>query len=157
LDPETAKLRQAWTALGRLIEAAQPTGHALLDQWKQPPAARPQRSRRLPIVALAVSLAACAVALWAWRGAESPRPARAPSQQAATVDRAAPTTPKVVARTAAASTVEPQWDDTLDEQFSRLGQRLIRVEQDWTSQAVANAVRQYEWEQVRQSVSGDRL
>jgi hypothetical protein len=157
-DPETAALREAWTALGRLLAAAQPAEQTLLDRWKRPPSRPPRRWFRSPAVGLAVSLAVCAVAAWAWWGCGVPRPAKTPAQHAARSASPPLASPKVVAQRPAQSSInEPQWDDTLDEQFARLGQRVIRVEQDWTSQAVAHAVKQYEREQVRQDVSGDRL
>ena len=163
LDPETAQLREAWTALDRLLTAVEPDSQSALGRWSRPPTSRPRRRFLLPAVALAASLVVGAAATWMWWGAglpggDAPQTARSDAGRAApepTVVTKAPA--NAVAPAASAHDPNPKWDDPLDEQLARLGQEVIRVEQDWGSQAVAHAVNQYQWDQARQDLSGSSL
>ena len=150
LDTETAQLRDAWNALGRLLESASEPQMPAFESWTMPPPARTQR-RLLPwAVTLAASLLACAVGLWTWQNAG--QPAVAP-QSLATVDVQGG--PQAPAPSGNSAVDELKWDDSLDEQLVEAQQRVIRVRQDWDSQLVAMAVVGYEWEQVRQDVEGN--
>lgn len=176
LDMKTRSLREGWLALGRLLEeddafATEP----MPEFWKMPPAA-PQRrfSRRALVTALAVSLLACSVAAWAWRErqpAKSPSPT--PEQTAEIVPRAVeprPTPVPVIApptqlREAVAekkpslpaNANEPQWDDSLDDQITQVGQEVVRYQQDWLVQAAGLTAIQQGLEKAQEDTNGNSL
>jgi hypothetical protein len=151
LDSETAQLRDAWNALGRLLEAASDSQRPSFESWTMPPPARTNRRALSWAIAMAASLLVCAVALWAWYGGQ---PAVAP-QSLAEVDAQGGVQAPSPSRDVSAD--ELKWDDSLDEQLVEAQQRVIRVRQDWGSQLVAMAVVDYQWEQVRQDVEGNPL
>jgi hypothetical protein len=163
MDAETAALREAWIALGRLLPAPEPVQLKAPAEWQV--AARVRRPWfRAPLVAWTVSAAVCVVVAWSGWHVGRERTTGRPAAQTASSAPAKPLTQLAGevavgkrAATAAKASKEPQWDDALDERLTRLNQRVIRVQQDWTSQAVAHAVSQYEWERVRRDLSGDSL
>lgn len=168
LDAETAQLRDAWTALGRLLETAAPLQGPPFGRWSRRPPSRRRYWLLTVAVALAASLLVGAVATWMWRAAgSSGRSGTTPQTAQSDVKVALPQ--KVVKtpvrrpiqapsqQQAAPSESEPKWDDSLDEQLAQVGRQVISVQQDWTSHAVARAVIQYELEQVQEDLGGNNL
>lgn len=156
LDGETAQLRDAWNALGRLLEATSAMQEPSFDQWIPPPSSSPRRRRFMPVaVALAASLLVCAGAVWMWQADRAGQPnVASPQTVVASVSN---TTQGVASFSEAGAASELKWDDSFDEQLVQAQQQMIRVRQDWGSQLVAMAVVGYQWEQVRQDVEGNAL
>lgn len=167
LDPQTARLRDAWTALGRLLEAATADAPSL-DRWAQRPPFRPRRWLVPATAALAASLLVAALAAWMWRAGNMPeKPGTAPPAATfATVKSPArqQTAETVAQRSAQVQNPRqpepadaPAWDDALDERLAQVGQQVVRFQQDWTSQVAARAVLQYELDQVRADLTENNL
>jgi hypothetical protein len=133
-DPETASLREAWIAFGRLLEAAKPSAETWLGSRPLRP---PQRSYRRfwPAAGLlAASLLICAVAMWRLQATSRPENASpSPAPIASTgVTHSAPATKE---QKPTASATGPQWDDSFDEQVAQFGRQVIDVQQSsyaWT-------------------------
>jgi len=157
LDPETARLRDAWTQFGRLLETALPPQEPGFEARPARPASRSRRRLVTAVVAVAASLLVGVAATWMWWAARPVGQPVASSQQAVESIAEAPAQGPAAQPGGLASASGPQWDDSFDEQLAQLGQQMIRVEQDWASQAVASAVMQYQLEQVRQDVTGNNL
>jgi len=157
LDSQTASLREAWLAFGRLLEAAQPSTELPLDRWKTTPP--PARNRRwiLPAAAvLAASLLVGVVAVWMLRATNQPQGAGpAPEQMVATSNHvAAP----MREQPAAAPAVEgSEWDDSLDEQLAQAGRQVAYAQQDQFPGADTFGLVQYQIEQVRAEEQADKL
>jgi hypothetical protein len=160
LDPETASLREAWLAFGELLEAVQPGDcpNFHVNENETVPFgahARPRRQRLLAAGLLAASLLVGAVTVWMLYGARQENPAAEPEQMAATNRQDAPSTQ---ARAKNASTAdEPQWDDSLDEQFAHVGWQMACVRQNQLFRTDAFGMVQYRMEQFRQTIQTDSL
>jgi len=171
LDPETASLREAWLAFGEMLEAAQPTmglpensclretplhcnGGAL--RRSTPSHARPRRQRLLATGLLAASLLIGVATVWMLRSAnrqDNPMPTTEP--QASTHRHVAPSTQTHAKSESAAD--EPQWDDSLDEQFEQVSWQMTCVRQNQFFRTDAFGIVQYQVEQFRQAIQTDSL
>jgi hypothetical protein len=154
LDPEAASLREAWLAFGDLLESAQVSPHPLREGQRVRAVRLPtQRRWLLPMAgALAASLLICIATAWMLRDTIRHNAAAPAPSQTASVGHHAVTPSK-----AAASTDSPQWDDSLDEQFSQLDQQMTSVRENQLSSTDDFAVMQYRIDQFRQEVQADTL
>jgi hypothetical protein len=157
MDAQTAALREAWTALGRLLEVVEtPLEPSLVRRVER----RFVRRRWLSIGAGLAVAVAIVIAVTAWL-AGRPQPVSAPMVLPETIatnqpksETPSPETPGAkklpsvsVAQAApgvakgvkpqAASAAEPKWNDSVDDEIARVGQELVAVQQDWHAGADA--------------------
>ncbi len=141
MDPQTAALREAWTARGRLLETAETPMDPLLIRRPDP---RLAARRWLPVGAgLAAALVAivCAtvwIALAARRADTSPPESQVVVQPSRLQSGAGETpAPQDVANLksgpsgSTSASPEAAWDDTVDDEIAQVGKNLIGVQQDW--------------------------
>jgi hypothetical protein len=184
MDPQTASLREAWLAWGRLLQAAEPPQPAWFARPQLPPPTRPRRWRAVVAGALAASLLIGIVSLgmliaFDRRGKALTSGERTPAAQekaptsagkASTSQEKAPalqeraptspekavvTSPKRIASAVATATL--QWDDTLDEQIAQAGQDVVLVREAWTHRMETPELVQYRFEQFERDFPENRL
>jgi len=153
IDGETASLREAWIAFGRLLEAAEPPAETALGSLPLPPR-RPRRRIWPAAGLLAASLLLCAVAMWRLQSTSRPQNASPlPVQTASTgVKQAAPA--KEEQQPAASA---PQWDDSFDEQVTQLGRQVLDVQQGSFAWADSGAAVQAKIERLQQDFKDNGL
>jgi hypothetical protein len=153
LDPETASLHETWIALERLLESAVPQERPLSIPCPTSLQRQPRRWLLGSVAVVAASLLIGAVAIWIWQsGSDDGRPGPGPQQitegshqhPAQLPQGGLPTKPPAD---------ELKWDDGIDDQLAEMGQQVILASEDWTSQAVASAVIQREFEQVKKGLT----
>jgi hypothetical protein len=169
LDPEAASLREAWIRFGQLLETAQPATYysPLLTNLRSVPGegqgvravrSRVRSHRRLLSAAalLAASLLIGVLTIWTPRETDqSKNPS--PAQQQTAAIKAGDATLVQQNHPTAPTANEPQWDDSLDEQVARLGQRVASAKQNQFAGTDDFASMQYRIEQFRQEVQADPL
>lgn len=169
LDPETATLREAWLALGEILEAAQPRQPVEIRHRRETPrhcngeavqgaASRKQLrwSRLLAGAALAASLLVVATVIWAIGGGNRQTdPGQSPQQMAAKSHRNPPSQ-KTIAKSVPPADV-PQWDDSFDEQFAQLSWQMLCVQESQVFRTDAFGQAQYRLEQLRETIQADSL
>jgi hypothetical protein len=148
MDPQTAALREAWTAWGRLLETA--------ETPPEPSRIRPVAPRRtvrrwLP---LGVGLAAATVAIvaatvWFALAARRDRgplpepevadvvaqPSRLPQAAGGTPAPQGIADSKTDASQSMSAKPEVAWDDTFDHEITQVGEQLIGLQQNWRASA----------------------
>ena len=147
LDAEAAKLREAWIALGQLLEAAAPQSPPVA-RWAVPSQRRPWQWSRATATVLAASLLLGVGATWMWPITGQGRQAMVASH----TQHPATPGPSVVA-----PAVAPAWDDPLDTQITQASDAVARMSQDWNTTDSPFAVIQYELEQTREDVMSSDL
>jgi hypothetical protein len=173
LDPESACLREAWLAFGQMLETAPPPILASPLPSKEEPTTSPlalregpgvraapshvQRHWRLPAAALlAASLLIAVAAAWMLHNANWQADSTAAREQMASTHRK--TAPSTQAHTQkVSSSDEPQWDDSLDEQFAQVGWQMLCVQQNQFFRTDAFGVFQYQLQQLSQAIQADAL
>jgi hypothetical protein len=172
LDPETASLREAWLALGEILEAAQPSASGtvrfpgekpivsvrLLEERANARAAYVQwRWRSLSAAALLAAAVLVGVAtVWTLFGASGQDSVITGPKETASTDH------KVTPSTRAhcnvkSATDEPQWDDSLDEQIEQVQWQMLCVRENQTFRTDAFGRAQYRLEQFRETIQADSL
>jgi hypothetical protein len=163
LDPEIASLRDAWLAFGQMLEAAPaPVFTSPLPLGEGPGVraalsyARPRWPRLLAAGLLAASLLIGVVTVWMLHAANrQENPTAAPEQMASANQKTAPSTQAHTQKVS--STDEPQWDDSLDEQFARVGWQMLCVQQNQYFRTDAFGIVQYQLEQLSKAIQADSL
>ncbi len=154
LDPETASLREAWLALGQLLE----TAHPATDLPVQPRAA--PRARRRPrwlvpaAVALAASLLIGVTVVWTVRGLG---PSSDASSGGMALEGASPSASIAQRPSRALPEAKLAWHDTLDNEIVLAGQAVVSAQEDWPILADASNSVQYGLQQVEKDVQGSPL
>jgi len=138
LDAETASLREAWLALGELIEAAEREWKEPLE-WRLPPSRWKERRWKVAgVAALAASLLIGLTVAWSLvRNGDSNGTTATPGETAPPREETLPAPglngPKLVVDEPT-PVDEFDWDnDPLDEQLAWFGQEIVSVQQDWDS------------------------
>ena len=163
MDPQTAKLHEAWVTFGQLLDAASPATEQSLHWLTMPPSTRSYRR-------LAVRLGALAVALLIGIGAFSvlrteSRSIGPAAQQKAAVAAVAKGSPVAAKHSASAETTKPltpatsniPWDDPLDSQLAEVGQDVVRVQESWSAATRSVDLVQYGAAQAQQEVEKSSL
>ena len=133
LDAETASMREAWLALGQLLEAAQPAVDEPLRLRPMPRRAVHTRWRLAGMAALAAGLVVAVTLAWKFVGTNRPV---GPVPSGGELAAASNGKPALVAAQSEQSENKPaddglDWNGSLDEQLALAGQEIVRVEQDW--------------------------
>jgi hypothetical protein len=174
MDPQTARLREAWTAFGGLLRGGPTAAEESLDWLVTPPVARPKRqlATRLAAVAAALAIGICVV----WILPAVFRSDTAPARQKAAVATAArgaagvnapkvakaPIAAKAIAAVGKKKAVVPaasatQWDDPIDSQFVEVAQDVLQVRENWSVSTRSLDLVQYAVTQAQQEVEKSPL
>jgi hypothetical protein len=156
LDPETASLREAWLAFGQMLETASSQAAPTIDHWGTLPPAR-RWQWRLPAAALLAASVLVAIAaawmlhntLWQGTAAVAPEKTVAANHEIAPSKQARAQTPP--------ATDEPQWDDSLDEQFAQVGWQMLCIRQNQFFRTDAFGIVQYQLDQLSRAIQTDSL
>jgi len=187
LDPETASLREAWLAFGQMLEAAPPPAfnspllpreepkyspYSALPFGQQPAhsprplgegqavratKARAYRHWRFTAVALvAASLLIAAATAWMLHNVNGQAGSTALPDKIASNNRQFAPSKQIPTKTTAAAD-EPKWDDSLDEQFTRVGWQMLCIQQNQSFRTDAFGIVEYQLEQLSKSIQADSL
>jgi hypothetical protein len=163
LDAETASLREAWLALGEILEAAQPPNSVSPLALEEGPGVRvvaPRTrlrwSRLLAAGALAAALLLAVAAIWTLGSSRPqdnsdkvPKPMVANNHQGAR-------SPGAIAKGGATADL-PRWDDSFDEQYEQLSWQMLCAQENQVFRTDAFGRAQYRLEQLRETIQADSL
>jgi hypothetical protein len=168
-DAESASLREAWLAFGRLVDAADaslPAMPAAMPDLAALARRKPRRGRWISLIAAIAALLLAAVTLgWLVPGGVvtpspgivgvAPAPGSSDVASAGNTPVAAgvaePAQPK--AATAASST----WDDPLETQIAAVSEQIRSVEQNWQRGVDDADLVLYRIDEVTESLQDDKL
>ena len=163
LDPDAARLREAWLAFGETLEAAQPATYTSPLLPGEGPGVRAAsayaRHRRQRLLATGLLAASLLIAVAVISMLHGPNRAVTPSptpQRIASTNRSVVPSTHIPTKTASTN-AGPQWDDSLDEQFAQVSWQMLCVRENQTYRTDAFGLAQYRMEQFRQSVEADSL
>jgi hypothetical protein len=163
LDPETASLREAWLAFGQMLESATPhtvTSPLLLGEGTGVRAARSRtfvHRRSLPKIALlAASILVVVAATWIVGNALRQTGSGAAPEKAVAVKGSDVPSHRTRVQTPVAAD-EPQWDDSLDEQFAQVGWQMLCIRQNRLFRTDAFGMVEYHVEQLSEAIQADKL
>jgi hypothetical protein len=163
LDPEAASLREAWLAFGQMLEGAQPPEdtpiHAPLPVEEKPRIrtnSAPSlwhwyvRAASLLAVSLLIAVATAGMLRYSHRQAGS----EASTEKTASTDhKTIPSRQSRGQRLAKAD--DPQWDDSLDEQFAQVSWKMACIQQNQLFRTDAFGVVDYKLGQLTKAIQGD--
>jgi hypothetical protein len=148
MDPQTAALREAWIAWGRLLETAETP---MEPSWIRPAAPRRTVRRWLPlgVGVAAATLAIAAATVWfalAMRRNRAPlpepevadvvvQPSRLPQKAGGTPAPQGIADSKRGPSQSTSAKAEIAWEDTFDHEITQVGEQLIGLEQNWRAGA----------------------
>ncbi len=156
LDPETASLREAWLALGQLLEAAQAESGPPAQPWSPPRGRTWIRWTAAVAVAVAASLL-IGVGIWALRApGPSSGPQPSPDDIAGTA-APVPEAPTPEPSPSALPAGELAWNDALDNEIVLAGQALLSVQEDPRLLAGSSDPLRYGLQAVAGDLEGNRL
>jgi hypothetical protein len=127
-DAETAELREGWTALTRLLEAADSDFDAVSVTGLVAPVARSTRRLWATLVSLAAALLLAVTAGWAWQRYHRVAAPESP-QFVESRPQPQPIAPAVVATEFG----DLVWNDSWDEKLARIDQAIVGLDTSTTT------------------------
>jgi hypothetical protein len=153
LAPETASLRETWLMFGQMLDAAAPTESPVIVRRKIfPPSRRRWRLYTFVLVAASLFAAIAAVSMMRERLSTSDS-IRTRDHGIAVQPQGTPSQPaRAVAK---ASSEEPQWNDSLDDQFAQIDWTMACIQQNQLFRTDAFGVVEYQIERLGQAIQAD--
>lgn len=165
LDPEIARLRAGWLALGELLEAAQPQSSprplAAERPWARAAiiATRPSPHTNWLLVVVAALAASLLIAISVTRHILSATPKTTPSALPSQFarDGVKPGHSPQDDGTTAVSDAELAWNSSLDQEIEQAGQAIMQLRQNQLASAAVSDQLQYQLENLRQDIEESPL
>jgi hypothetical protein len=160
-DAEFAPLREAWLALGEILDAAQPNDTAFLSRVVERKSeinmatVRRRWHGSLMAALVAASLLVAVATLWLAGFGNRPSGGAGPQQMANANQQVAPQSNAMVKNENAADT--PQWDDSFDDKLEDVRCEMLCVQGNQAFRTDAFGQAQYQLEQLRDTIQADSL
>jgi hypothetical protein len=157
LDPQAARLREAWVAFGRLLEADPQAAEEPLRWQSMPPSPRRRPRLAAPLAALAATLLIGLGTVWLLRSRAGREDASSRPGPVVAAVAAGNTVSAGKARAVLPAAAVAEWNDPIDSQLAEVAQDVVGVRESWSAETHFLDLLQYGVRQTSEEVETGSL